>query len=142
MTVPSRMHDLVDDGRRRRDERHAVLALEPLLHDVHVQQPEEAAAKAEAERLRRLGLVAQRRVVQVQLLERVAQRVVFARIDRIEAREHLRLDLLEARQRLGRGRVGARERVADLRGLELLDAGDDETDLARRERRASAATSA
>jgi len=34
---------------------HAVLALEPLLDDVHVQQAEEAAAEAEAERLRGLG---------------------------------------------------------------------------------------
>ena len=52
--------DLVDDGRRRRDQVHVVLALEPLLHDVHVQQAEEAAAEAEAQRLRDFGLVVQR----------------------------------------------------------------------------------
>jgi len=38
----------VDDGGRRRDQVHVVLALEPLLHDVQVQQAEEAAAEAEA----------------------------------------------------------------------------------------------
>ena len=90
---------LVDHGRRRRDQVHVVLALEPLLHDVHVQQAEEAAAEAEAERLRHFGLVVQRRVVQLQLVERVAQRLVLVRLDRIEAREHLRLHLLEAGQR-------------------------------------------
>ena len=40
--------DLVDDGRRRGDQREVVLALEPLLDDLHVQQPQKSAAKAEA----------------------------------------------------------------------------------------------
>ena len=49
---------VVLDVRRRREQLEVVLALEALAHDVHVQQPEEAAAKAEAERLR--GLRARR----------------------------------------------------------------------------------
>ena len=122
--------DLVDDGRRRRDQIHVVFALEPLLHDVHVQQAEEAAAEAEAQRLRDLGLVVQRRVVELQLVERVAQRLVLVRLDRVEAGEHLRLHVLEAGQRR-RGRTrGQRHRVADLRRVQFLDAGDDEADLA------------
>ena len=60
-------------------------------------RPEEAAAEAEAQRLRHLGLVVQRRVVQLELVERVAQRLVLVRLDRIEAGEHLRLHVLEAR---------------------------------------------
>ena len=40
-----------------------MLALEALAHDVHVQQAEEAAAKAEPQRLGWLGLVRERRVV-------------------------------------------------------------------------------
>ena len=107
--------DLVDDGRRRRDQVQVVLALEPLLHDVHVQQAEEAAAEAEAQRLRDLGLVVQRRVVELELVERVAQRLVLVRLDRVEAREHLRLHFLEARQRLRRRPARERDRVADLR---------------------------
>ena len=55
--VPSVMVDVVLDVRHRRDEVEIELALEPLLHDLHVQQAEEAAAEAEAERGRRLGLV-------------------------------------------------------------------------------------
>ena len=89
------------------------------------------------------GLVAQRRVVQLQLLQRVAQRLVLVRLDRIEAGEHLRLDLLEAGQRLGRR---ARRRSVTvsptLRRLELLDAGDDEAHLAGRQLLARDATSA
>jgi hypothetical protein len=41
----------VEHARRGRDQVHVELALEPLLHDLHVQQAEEAAAEAEAERL-------------------------------------------------------------------------------------------
>ena len=50
--------------------------------------------------------------------------------DRVEAREHLRLHFLEAGQRLGSRLRRVGDRVADLRVGELLDAGDDEPDLA------------
>ena len=43
-------------GRRGRDEVEVVLALEPLLDDLHVEQAQEAAAEPEAERRRGLGL--------------------------------------------------------------------------------------
>ena len=45
---------LVDHGRRAGDQLQVVLALQSLLHDVHVQQAEEADAKTEAQRGRRL----------------------------------------------------------------------------------------
>src|SRR5258706_2918423 len=115
----ARLH-LVHHGRCRGDELHVVLALEPLLDNVHVQQAQEAAAEAEAQRLRGLGLVAQARIVQLQLLQRIAQRLVLVRFDGGEAREHLRLDLLEAGQRLGRGIVREGPRVAHLRLLQFL----------------------
>ena len=134
--------DLVDDGRRRRDEVHVVLALEPLLHDVHVQKAQETAAEAEAQRLRDFRLVVQRSVVELQLVERIAQRLVLVGLDRIEAREHLRLDFLESRQRRGRGSVRERDRVADLGRVDFLDARDDEADVARGELVPRDATSA
>src|SRR5690554_7015537 len=40
--------------RHRVDQLHAELAAQPLLHDLHVQETEEPAAEAEAERHRRL----------------------------------------------------------------------------------------
>ena len=93
-------------------------------------KPEEAAAESEAQRGRRLGLEEERRVVQPQLLERVAQLGVLMALDRIQAGEHHRLQLLEAGKRLGRRPVGLGDRVADLRVAHRLDVGDDEADLA------------
>ena len=127
-------HHFIDDRRRRGDEVLAELALEPLLHDVHVQQPQEAAAKAESQRLRGLGLELQRRVVQLELFERLAQGIVFARLHRIEAGEDLRFDLAEAGQRLGGGAGQGGDRVADLGGAQFLDAGHHEAHFATLER--------
>ena len=89
----------VEHARRGRDQVHVELALETLLHDLHVQQAEEAAAEAEAERRRGLGLEEERRVVEPQLLERLAQLAVVVALDRIEPGEDHRLERLEAGER-------------------------------------------
>src|SRR5262249_14693262 len=70
--LPARGPDLVGHGRRRRDEREVELALEALLDDLHVEEAEVSAAEAEAERRRRLGLEREGRIVEAQLLHRVA----------------------------------------------------------------------
>ena len=127
--VVGRRHP-VEHARRRRHQVHVVLALEALLHDLHVQQAEEAAAEAEPERRRRLRLVEERRVVQAQLLERVAQLGVLVALDRVEAGEHHRLQRLEAGERLERRAAGLGDRVADLRVADLLDVGDEKADFA------------
>jgi hypothetical protein len=90
------------DGRHRGHEVQVVLALQALAHDVHVQEAEEAAAEAEAEGVGGLGLPEQRRVVERQLLERVAHVRIPVRVEREEPAEHHRLDLAVARQRLRR----------------------------------------
>ena len=61
ITVAVAQLHLVDDAGRGGDQVLVELALQPLLHDLHVQQAEEAAAEAEAQRLADLGLVVQRR---------------------------------------------------------------------------------
>ena len=94
--------DLEADRGHRREQLEVVLALEPLAHDVHVQQAEEAGAEAEAERVRALGLPRQRGVVERQLLERVAQLREALGVDREEPAEDHRLDLAVAGQRLAR----------------------------------------
>ena len=130
---------LVDHARSRGDEILVELALEPLLHDLHVQQPEESAAKTETECLADFGLVAQGRIVELELLEGVAELVVFAGFGGVQAREHLRLDFLEAGQGLGGGAgvVGQlflqRDGIAHFGRLQFLDAGDQKAHLAGRE---------
>ena len=49
-TSPFVFMHLVDDARIGGDDVHVVLAPQPLLDDLHVQQAEEAAAETEAER--------------------------------------------------------------------------------------------
>ncbi len=122
--------DAVGDVRRGHDQVEVELALEPLAHDLHVQQAEEAAAEAEAERLRRLGLVEERGVVQLQPLERVAELRVLVRVRREQAREDHRLHFLVAGQRLGGGTLLGRQRVADAQPRDVLQAGDHVADLA------------
>ena len=105
---------LVFDARCRRQQIEVVLALQPLLDDLHVQQTEEAAAEAETERERRFRLVGQRGVVQLQPFERVAEQRVLLAVDRVESGEDHRLGRSIAGQRLA-GRVGGQgDRVADL----------------------------
>ena len=79
-----------------------------------------------------LRLVVQRRVVQLELGERIAEALVVLGVHREQAGEHARLDLLEARQRRCARAALQRDGVADRRAIDLLDAGDDEAHLARR----------
>ncbi len=90
-----------------------VLALQALLHDLHVEQAQEAAAEAEAQRHARFRLVGQRGVAEVQLLERVAQQGVVVGLRRVEAGEHHRLGGPVAGQRARPPAVVVRQRVAD-----------------------------
>jgi hypothetical protein len=70
-----------------------------------VEQPEESAAEPEPERDRALRLVGEARVVQVELLERVAEeRVVLAR-DRVDPGEDEALRRLVAGERRRAGRA-------------------------------------
>src|SRR5439155_993734 len=59
--------------RDRADQVEVELPFEPLAHDLHVQQAEEPAAEPEAQGHRRLRLVVQRSIVELQLGERVPQ---------------------------------------------------------------------
>jgi len=96
-------------------------------------RPEVAAPEAESERRRRLRLERERRVVQPQLLHRVAEVLVGVGLGREDRGEDHRLDVLEAGQGRLAGALRLGHRVADLRGVEVLDPGDDVSDLADRE---------
>ncbi len=124
------VHVVVHAGARG-DERQVELALKALLDDLHVKQAEEADTEAKAERRGGLGLPDQRRIVDVQLLERVAQVLVVLVVDGEQTRVDHGLGLTVARQR----RVaGLAHEVAHVHGLRVLETGDHEADLAHAER--------
>ncbi len=101
IAVPSRLHDFVDHRGRGGDQVHIELALETFLHDFHVQQAQKPQRKPKPSACETSGSYCSDASFELQLFERVAQRVVLVRFDRIETGEHLRLHFLEARQRLG-----------------------------------------
>ena len=92
----SLVHVVVDRGARG-DQVQIELALQALLDDLHVQQAQEAHAETKAQRHRRLRLPHQRRIVDVQLIERVAQVLVVLVVDGEQARVDHGLGLAVAR---------------------------------------------
>ena len=107
ISAPSSGGHLVAHAGRGGDQVDFELALQPLLHDLQVQQAQETAAESEAERHRILRLEAEGAVVQPQFFQRLAQAAVLVRFHRIQPGEHHRLHFLEAGQRLGRGILSA-----------------------------------
>ena len=115
------------------------LAFQALLHDLHVQQSQETAAKTKTQGLAHLRFIAQRRVVEFELFQRISELVVLAGLCRVEPGKHLWLDFLETRQRLS-GRPGVvrkffiqRDGVTHLGRLQLLDPANHKTHFTRLE---------
>ena len=96
------------DVRRGGDQVQVELALQPLRDDLHVQQAEEAAAEAEAQRDRGLRLVGQRGVVELQLVQRVAQLRIVRPSTGYSPEYTIGLRLAVAGERLGRRRRAQR----------------------------------
>ena len=132
--LPAVEHHAVYDVRRCRDQFEAELALEPLPDDLHVKQPEEAAAEAEPERGGGFRLVDKRGVVQRQLVERVTQFGVVVAVERIEPGEDHRFRVGVAGQRLRCGMARDGHRIAHPCLPDVLHASDQVTDLASAER--------
>ena len=120
--------DFVNHRRCRRDEVQTVLPFEALLHDLHMQQAEKAAAKSKAQGVRGFRFVKQRAVIQAQLGQRLAKVLELFGGNWKQARVHLRLHLGEAGQ-LGHALMpGWRDGVAHRCPANVLDASHDEAD--------------
>ncbi len=76
------LHHFIDHRRCGGNQVHVELALQPLLHDLHVQQAEETATETEAQGLRHFRLILQRSVIQLELFQRIAQRFILVGLDR------------------------------------------------------------
>ena len=88
----------IDHARISSDDIHAVLAAQPFLHNLQVQQAEEAAAKAKPEGHTRLCLIREGRIVELEFAHVCLEMFVIRRVDRVNPAEHHRMNLLEARQ--------------------------------------------
>ena len=120
----------VDDRRGGGDQIQAELALQPFLDDLHVQQPQKSAAETETQGNGGLRLEGEGGIVQLELGQGIAQLFVLDGIDRVQAGEDHRLDLFEAVQRHQALPVQQGDRITDLGIGNILDAGNDKTDLA------------
>ena len=120
----------VDHARRRRHEVEAEFALQPLLHDLQVEQAEKAAAEAETQSGRALGIVVEARIVQAELGEALPQPLVVVGIDREEPAEDHRHAWPKARQRRRGGPLHRGDGIAHIAVADILDGGSDESDLA------------
>ena len=98
-----------------------------------MEEPEEAAPEAEAQRRGGLGLVLEARVVEREARDRVAQVLVLVAVARVQPAEDHRERLAVAGDRAVGGVRGEGDRVADLGVADGLHRGGDEADLARRE---------
>jgi len=122
--------DAIFDGGCRAEQREVELALEALLNDLHVEQPEEATAEAKAERGRRLRLIDQRGIVELEFLQRLLELLILLGIGREEAGEHHRRDVPVSGQRRRRRPRLVRNRVADARVTHIANIRDQVADLA------------
>ena len=122
--------DAVDDGRMRVDDVEVELAPQPLLHDLHVEKPEEAAPEAEAEGDGAFRMEGEGRVVQVELLKPLAHLLEVLGPDGVDAAEDHRAHLGVAGERLLGAVAGCGEGVAVLDLLGVLDGADDVAHLA------------
>ena len=121
--------NVVNNARRGGDEFNVILALDPVADHLKVQKPEEPTAKAKAQRRRCFHLVAEARIIERQLFNRVAQVFKLGTVHREQATEHHRHRGLKARQCLFRGTLIMGDRVAHLGVAHLLDGSGQKADL-------------
>ena len=119
----------IADAGRGGDEVEVELALQTLGDDLHVEQTEEAAAEAKAQRGTGFQLKGQGGVVELQLFQRVLQIGVLCAVGGVDAAEDHGLDLTVAGQSLGGGVIRQGDGVADAGVLHGLDAGGQIADL-------------
>ena len=123
--------DTVDDARRGGDKVQVPFALQPLGDDVHVQQPQEAAAEAVAQCDGRFRVKREGSVVHAQLLQRIFERRIVRAVRRIHAAVDHRRHLPIAGQGAIRRIHGVGNCVADAGFAHILDGGCDIAYVAR-----------
>ena len=103
------------------DDIHVELTVESFLHNLHVEQAKESTTEAKAQRHTRLRLERQRRIVQLQLLERRTQVLIVSGVNGIDAGKHHRLHFLETFDGLIARTVDVSDGIAHLHFLCILN---------------------
>ena len=123
--VPLSGVDHIGDVGDRGDDGHIVLTVEPLLDDLHMEQPEETAPEAKAEGSGALGGEGQGGVIEPQLIERGTEVLVVLRRNGIDTSEDHRLYFLKALDRSCGRTLHRGDGVAHLDLPRVLDPRDD-----------------
>ena len=100
---------------------HVELAVETLLHYLHVEQPQKAASETESQRQRRFGLEREGGIVQTQLLQRCPQIFVLVGVGGVDSGEDHGLHILESLYGLETRGGGVGYGVAHLYVYRVLD---------------------
>ncbi len=123
--------DFIDDRWQRCDQLKIKFAFKPFLYDLHMQHAEKAASEPETERNGAFRLIRKGSVVQLELVERIAQIRVFGAIFRIYAAVNHRSCRAIPGQSLRSGVKRVCNRVADAGILDVFDARRKVADIAR-----------
>src|SRR5262249_44979985 len=115
-------HHAVHDAWCGGYEIQSVLALQTLLHDVHVEQAQKPAAETKTKRFRGVRLEHERAIVQVKLLERFSQLAIGVTVRWKDARKDHGLDFLKPREWFPRLRARIGHCIANLDVVNRFDA--------------------
>ena len=124
---------LIDNAWCRRHEIQIKLSLQTLLHDLQMKQSKETTTESEAQRQRCLRFILQRCIIDLQLLQRIAQIRIFGAVRRIHAAVYHRIDFLITRKRFRTRMCGVRHRITHAGIPHILDARTDIADHAGRQ---------
>ena len=108
------LEDFVSDVRGGLHQVEIAIALEPLLNDLAVQHPQEAAAEAESEPFAIFRYEGEAGIVQLEPGQRFAKHLEIVVIDRVQAAEDHRLRLLVPGEGFGGRPVRVGDGVADM----------------------------
>ena len=122
---------VINHRRRRGDQVQIIFTLQTITDHLEVQKPQEPAAEAKAQRSRGFHFRRERRVIQLQFLNGVAQVFEVVGIHGEQSTEHNGNRGFETRQRRGAGLLLVGNGITDLGVAHLFDRRGKDADLAR-----------
>ena len=116
---------MVRNVRHRSNHIHIKLTVQALLHNLHVEQSEETTTEAKTQSQRRFRLESQRRVIQLQLLQRRTKIFKIFRFNRINSGKYHRLHFLKTGNSLFTRTGNMRNGISHFHLFGSLDTGNN-----------------